>query len=917
MSNPDHKIHTSYPFSMEIPHLNLPNDPVERSISNSQSVFSSVPDHIFSSNSTSHCPTQRNLRLPLIDPLERFRKILKTTDRDQKDLEFLYKQLQDMDFLSIFGEYSTESQETESILHICKHLGFEQLEPGEVILREGDPSNGKFYLIFSGEVSIIVKKLDFVTQRNLELKQPELEVEVEVEDDLNNSLQYLDVKTNQKGEGNLKNNSHKQIPEPQRPALQKRTTKMEFDPQILVRDYNRALSIRAVKHLNLQKINLMSPQPDEAAGKSTSRTDSQEKESSKSPAKNSSSQAADKGLDMHKLATEHGEIIYKLKKGAFFGEKALLSSGKRTATVMANTPCELITVSEDVFSYVREHLDKINLKKLNFMMNSFPGIEKIQYKPFLQNLLYLLEEKPVRLSAALTTEGQKSTNFYVLYEGVCNVYKKLPSNNINIIGDQQKDDGVLICQISPGSFIGEEVIFNKMSKYEYTVRAASSKVVALEIDRAKFAVRFPNYVLLGVNELYQTKINHYKNISIERAKMKSEIDQLAKSPSHKKFKSTLDDILIKDPKSSINIAQESPLTTQRTVNPKHAKNFSVKLESIPLQHSGLLTRQASIDEMVVESPRVAKNGKFNTPTLPDTGGLTFEASDNKWKNKVMSIRKKAILEKTNQSLKHLGFGSPQEEEAKSSTLKTVMTPTNRFNGEPSSLFDLSPKNIFKGAVPAAFGDDRNVNCLNLLKRIINGQETSDQLGFYKSLLSTSTQELPLPPMSPMKPVQPEHKRGRSNKIVNIHTQHLSQTQRSPGGSKLALAKNASEVHFESYAGADAYDGFFRQGMMTCRNQEEDIVKRKPAFDVTIPSLLGLRNKYIGPNPSPPKTSKRKEVSFNVMAQGSVLPPTKFSENKHVKLESIIKTDTQVGSKGTIKRDAFFKKRVNLIRKPIG
>jgi hypothetical protein len=55
----------------------------------------------------------------------------------------------------------------EAFVQICAGMTLEEYDHGKIIFQEGDPSNDKFYVVYSGEVVVIVKSFDVITQMNL------------------------------------------------------------------------------------------------------------------------------------------------------------------------------------------------------------------------------------------------------------------------------------------------------------------------------------------------------------------------------------------------------------------------------------------------------------------------------------------------------------------------------------------------------------------------------------------------------------------------------------------------------------------------------------------------------------------------------------------------------------------------------
>lgn len=48
-------------------------------------------------------------------------------------------------------------------------MEYEKVEAGHVVIKEGDESNDKMYIILSGEFMIFKKKLDIFTRSNIAL----------------------------------------------------------------------------------------------------------------------------------------------------------------------------------------------------------------------------------------------------------------------------------------------------------------------------------------------------------------------------------------------------------------------------------------------------------------------------------------------------------------------------------------------------------------------------------------------------------------------------------------------------------------------------------------------------------------------------------------------------------------------------
>jgi hypothetical protein len=96
----------------------------------------------------------------------------------------------------------------------------------------------------------------------------------------------------------------------------------------------------------------------------------------------------------------------------------------------------------------------------------------------------------------------------LLYEGTCEISKSLKSNGVENFNGRE----CTICLVSSGSLIGEEILAEENSEYEYTVKVVTSKCKALAIDKEIFKTRFPELVNNGVKKFF--KVKHSQNLAI-------------------------------------------------------------------------------------------------------------------------------------------------------------------------------------------------------------------------------------------------------------------------------------------------------------------------------------------------------------------------------------------------------------------
>jgi CRP-like cAMP-binding protein len=142
--------------------------------------------------------------------------------------------------------------------------------------------------------------------------------------------------------------------------------------------------------------------------------------------------------------TESGdqEVLATLGRGDIFGEIALLNNCKRTSSVITKTPVDCLVLTREDFQ--REVVDKLGAKQVG---------EKIQRAGFLRRTELFSDWNPKAIVALasrckvenfsdgdlLIEEGRPNSFFYLLYEGLLDVYKN------------QK----WVAQLEPGKFCGE------------------------------------------------------------------------------------------------------------------------------------------------------------------------------------------------------------------------------------------------------------------------------------------------------------------------------------------------------------------------------------------------------------------------------------------------------------------------------
>jgi CRP-like cAMP-binding protein len=87
---------------------------------------------------------------------KKLRHILQNEVRSLDDIKFLAQEIENLDFFKDFRKRHTEIYEKDSLFYFCKVLKYHKYQPNSTIYHQGDHTNGKIYIVLSGEASICI-----------------------------------------------------------------------------------------------------------------------------------------------------------------------------------------------------------------------------------------------------------------------------------------------------------------------------------------------------------------------------------------------------------------------------------------------------------------------------------------------------------------------------------------------------------------------------------------------------------------------------------------------------------------------------------------------------------------------------------------------------------------------------------------
>lgn len=185
--------------------------------------------------------------------------------------------------------------------------------------------------------------------------------------------------------------------------------------------------------------------------------------------------------------SRNDELLATLPALSVFGESAAVNNKKRTATVVAMSPCLILKVNlrkiiepvdgSDLNKNIRVRLVFSQLMKNHPIFRTFPSDVS-------QMLLGLCRVEKSQAHKTIVQQGEKGQDFYFILSGTVQIVKdRVPEASLSV-GSYFGEVGVLQKQARTASVVTEtECIFLVLSEKNFIGLLASNIVLALEIER--------------------------------------------------------------------------------------------------------------------------------------------------------------------------------------------------------------------------------------------------------------------------------------------------------------------------------------------------------------------------------------------------------------------------------------------------
>ncbi|KRX05566.1 Cyclic nucleotide-binding protein [Pseudocohnilembus persalinus] len=365
---------------------------------------------------------------------------------------------------------------------------------GEVVLKQGDRSNGKLYIILSGSVMLFIKNVVNFEHEEQKLKDRKNQLIVNENQMMGHFYkvqnqqvrQKLDIKKQIK---KYKNNEKKRETERKEQVqlkLQKKKGTWDIPLLVFLKMLHVSRKIRD-NQFNLNK-NVLDREQQQI------------------------------------LEKQYGNGKKKvLTSGNIFGEFALLNDNNRSATIVIDREdTELLTIDKKDFQESIDNLkDLLSLRK-SLILQNFPKTNMLSPGSQIE-MLYSFEPIIFSQGEYITIDvnqsnkkdfqyNQDNQTVYMIQEGEVVLEKEVTVQGEYPFEKSTKKEIINITKLGVGSIVGDELLNKKNTGYFFTSKCYSQRAILLRIRMGVLFRRFPKEIIKGAINLY--KIKHKERMDI-------------------------------------------------------------------------------------------------------------------------------------------------------------------------------------------------------------------------------------------------------------------------------------------------------------------------------------------------------------------------------------------------------------------
>ncbi|GAB9464797.1 hypothetical protein Gpo141_00002223 [Globisporangium polare] len=183
----------------------------------------------------------------------------------------------------------------------------------------------------------------------------------------------------------------------------------------------------------------------------------------------------------------NGVGVVELKDGDYFGERALLASEPRAATVIAKTDVRAMVLDQEVFTSLLGPLQEVlDFNRLWRILESVNVLKNVP-ESLKRKLLDLAQQSSFAPGEFIIREGDEGDTFYIVKDGEAKVLQRSPlspSSPRSSSSTTKSQPDVEVARIGPGDTFGEMALLNRSPRMASVV--ACTKVDCFVLDRTHF-----------------------------------------------------------------------------------------------------------------------------------------------------------------------------------------------------------------------------------------------------------------------------------------------------------------------------------------------------------------------------------------------------------------------------------------------
>jgi len=431
---------------------------------------------------------------------------LTTDQRSEKDIWTLYESFKDNKFFRQYINNTDERERLNALLYLCKKLKYETWGPQRIIIKQGEYSNGKVYIVLSGELNVYIKnaeKADDNPSRN------DISISAATEHEEIQSTIMPNKKV-------VMNSIFSVVAAVKSKKMSRNAKKGE---QLSFSEESRNSSRR--NSINIKSSNNPSLDLSKMVLKRGGITSAMKNALSKQGA----------FVEKENLS-DYGVIVGQLEKGDHFGEKALFRTHKRSASVITINEVELLVLDRETFKHVQYEFERMKHLITEFLKVTMPCMEKVSALQVLESLMYVCDVRDFPYHKTLANEGQPAEDFFLVYEGRCELTKtiiydnsecsKIPTSEVKSLYGlkKTKKEEIVVSNVEKGSFIAEEICFPEKVVYHYTARVSSNRAKIICFKKNMFLFRCPKVIQIGIQQIFSHKKDRFTKILLEKLEKK-------------------------------------------------------------------------------------------------------------------------------------------------------------------------------------------------------------------------------------------------------------------------------------------------------------------------------------------------------------------------------------------------------------